>query len=274
MDSVTPETLRFSCFAAVFATMALWEIVAPRREPGIPRSSRWPANLAILALGALFSRLALSVLPLEMALIAQEKGLGLFNSFKVEPQAAFALSLLALDLTVWVQHVLFHAVPLLWRLHMVHHADPHVDFTTGVRFHPVEILISAGIKVAAVALLGPPVVAVLVFEIALNACAMFNHGNVRLMPGPDAFLRLFIVTPDMHRVHHSVLAREMNTNFGFGLSLWDRFFGTYRAQPTEGHERMTIGLSRFQGERRQSLWWLLALPFKVGPDLPVRPVGK
>ena len=184
------------------------------------------------------------------------------------------LSVVALDLVIYLQHVLFHAVPLLWRLHMVHHADLDFDTTTGVRFHPIEILLSLGIKAAAVVLLGAPAVAVLIFEVLLNATSLFNHGNVRLPAWLDRLLRLVVVTPEMHRVHHSVHPRETNSNFGFNLPWWDFLFGTYKAQPADGHEGMTVGLAQFRDERVERLHWMLLLPFlgRVG-DYPVNRRG-
>lgn len=196
-----------------------------------------------------------------MAGLAQERGWGLFNNYPVPYAAAVVLSILALDLVIYFQHVMFHAVPLLWRMHRMHHADLDFDLTTGVRFHPFEIVISLGIKIGAVALLGAPILAVLLFEILLNATSIFNHANWRLPLGLDRVLRWFVVTPDMHRVHHSVHRDETNSNFGFNLPWWDRVFGTYRAQPREGHERMTIGLTQFRDPRQLHLWRLLIQPF-------------
>jgi len=178
---------------------------------------------------------------------------------------AVIIGILFLDMVIYLQHLMFHAVPLLWRLHMVHHADLDIDVTTGLRFHPIEIFISMGIKVAAVAVIGPPVIAVLAFEVLLNGTAMFNHGNVHMPGGLDRVLRLFVVTPDMHRVHHSVTIRETNSNFGFNFPWWDRIFGTYRAQPVAGHKGMTIGLAQFRDPKRLTLLHLLVLPFTGYP---------
>jgi sterol desaturase/sphingolipid hydroxylase (fatty acid hydroxylase superfamily) len=196
-----------------------------------------------------------------MALVAGERGWGLLNNLDLAPAVSIVLSVLILDLAIYLQHVMFHAVPALWRLHMVHHADVDFDVTTGLRFHPLEIVLSMLIKLAAVALLGPPAVAVILFEVVLNATAIFNHGNVHLPTMVDRILRWIVVTPDMHRVHHSVKTLETNSNFGFNLPWWDRLLGTYRDQPEDGHEAMTIGLSQFQDRPRQSLHWLVAAPF-------------
>jgi sterol desaturase/sphingolipid hydroxylase (fatty acid hydroxylase superfamily) len=199
-----------------------------------------------------------------MALVAGERGWGLLNNVDLTPVVAVVVSVFVLDLLIYFQHVMFHAVPALWRLHMVHHADVDFDVTTGLRFHPLEIVLSMLIKLAAVALLGAPAVAVIIFEVVLNATAIFNHGNIRLPVAVDRVLRLIVVTPDMHRVHHSVKTPETNSNFGFNLPWWDRLLGTYRDQPEEGHEKMVIGLSQFQDRPRQSLPWLLAVPFTGG----------
>jgi len=196
-----------------------------------------------------------------MALVAAERGWGLLNNLDLNPVVSIVAAVLILDFFIYLQHVMFHAIPALWRLHMVHHADVDFDVTTGLRFHPVEIVLSMLIKLAAVAVLGPPAVAVIIFEVILNATAVFNHGNIRLPAAVDRVLRLIVVTPDMHRVHHSVKVAETNSNFGFNLPWWDRLLGTYRGQPEDGHEKMTIGLNQFQDKPRQGLLWLLALPF-------------
>ena len=197
-------------------------------------------------------RLTFPVVAVGLALVAQERGWGLFNVLDVPAWVAFLVSVLALDLAIYLQHVMFHAVPALWRLHRMHHADLEFDVTTGLRFHPIEILLSMGIKLAVVAALGPPAVAVLVFEVLLNATAMFNHSNIRIPAAIDRLLRLIVVTPDMHRVHHSIHPSETNSNFGFNLPWWDRLLGTYRPQPLDGHEAMTIGIEQFR--TRRDLW--------------------
>ena len=220
---------------SILAVMAAWEVAAPRRRREIPRLLRWSNNLGVVVIDTLLVRLSFPILAVGMAVLAAERGWGLLNVFAVPGWLAFIISLLLLDLAIYLQHVMFHAVPALWRLHRMHHADLEFDVTTGLRFHPVEILLSMGLKLGIVAALGPPAIAVLVFEILLNGTSMFNHSNVRLPLGLDRILRLFVVTPDMHRVHHSIHPHETNSNFGFNLPWWDRLLGTYRAQPREGH---------------------------------------
>ena len=244
--------IRLSFSVGVFIAMAMWEVVAPRRDRHAPLLIRWPSNLGIAVLDTVLVRLILPTAAVGFALVVQAKGWGLFNAFDMTHGIAFIVSVIVLDLLIYFQHVLFHAVPALWRLHRMHHADLEFDVTTGLRFHPVEILLSMGIKLAAIAALGPPAVAVLAFEVLLNTTSLFNHGNVRIPVGLDQVLRWFVVTPDMHRVHHSILPNETNSNFGFNLPWWDRLFGTYRAQPKEGHENMTIGIEQFR--TRRDLW--------------------
>lgn len=245
-------TLRLAAFLGVLAAMALWEVAAPRRRREIPRLLRWSSNLGVVVIDTILVRLTFPVVAVGLALMAEERGWGLFNVFDLPSGVAFIVSILALDLAIYLQHVMFHAVPALWRLHRMHHADLEFDVTTGLRFHPVEILMSMGIKLAVVAALGPPAVAVLVFEIILNASAMFNHSNIDIPRPVDSLLRLIIVTPDIHRVHHSVDPVETNSNFGFNLPWWDRLLGTYRAQPAKGHEDMEIGIEQFR--TRRDLW--------------------
>ncbi|NNE52458.1 MAG: sterol desaturase family protein [Sulfitobacter sp.] len=249
-------------FVAILLAMALWEVAAPRRRVEIPRLLRWSNNLALVVLDAALVRLVFPVVAVSFALIATEEGWGLFNLVAVPGGLAILLSVLAFDLAIFLQHVMFHAVPALWRLHRMHHADLAFDVTTGLRFHPVEILISMGIKLALVLVLGPPAIAVLIFEVLLNATAMFNHSNIRLPAGVDRMLRLFLVTPDMHRVHHSVIPSETNSNFGFNLPWWDRLLGTYRAQPEAGHEGMTIGIQQFRTSRDLWLDQMLIQPLR------------
>ncbi len=264
------ENIRLGFFAAVLLVMAVWEAMAPRRRTTAGKSLRWFSNLGLVCLNTLIVRLILPLGLVSVAMIGQERGWGLLNNFQFPNWLAMAIAVVALDFVIYLQHVLFHAVPLLWRVHMVHHADLDIDVTTGVRFHTVEILLSMGIKSATVVLLGAPALAVLLFEILLNATSMFSHGNVRLSPWLDRMLRLFLVTPDMHRVHHSAIVAETNSNFGFNLPWWDFLFGTYRAQPAHGHEGMTIGLSQFQDERVKRLDWILALPLLGDPgDYPI-----
>jgi sterol desaturase/sphingolipid hydroxylase (fatty acid hydroxylase superfamily) len=231
----------------------------------ISKTARWFANLAIISFNAALVRLLFPVLPVALALLAQKKGWGLLNYFDAPYWFAVIAGVIALDLVIYLQHVMFHAVPALWRLHMMHHADLDFDLTTGLRFHPIEIVLSTGIKLAAVVVFGPPLLGVLLFEVLLNATAMFNHGNIRIPISIDRVLRFFVVTPDMHRVHHSVVIKETNSNFGFNLPWWDRLLGTYRDQPAAGHQEMTIGLSQFRDAKRLTLPWMLALPFTGEP---------
>jgi len=221
--------------------------------------------LAIIALNPVSVHLVFPILPVGMALIAAERNWGLLNNLDLPFWLETAVGVPAVDLTVYFQHVLHHAVPLLWRLHMVHHADLDYDLTTGLRFHPVEIIVSMALKLAAVAALGPSALAVSIFEITLNATAMFNHSNIHIPIGIDRLLRLAVVTPDMHRVHHSVIIRETNSNYGFNLPWWDRLLGTYKVQPEQGHDGMTIGLSQFREPIRLTLPRLLILPFVGDP---------
>ena len=238
--------IRLSCFFGVFAVMAVWELLAPRRRLSQSKGRRWLNNLELVVFNTALLRLIFPLAAVGVAASAELNGWGLFNRVAVPAWLALSASVIILDAVIYLQHVMFHAVPLFWRLHRVHHADLDFDVTTGSRFHPVEILLSMLIKFAVIVLLGPPIVAVVVFEVLLNATAMFNHSNVRLPLALDAVLRWLIVTPDMHRVHHSHLGHETNSNFGFNLSVWDRLFGTYRGQPEEGHEGMVIGIDTFR----------------------------
>ena len=255
-------TIRLGFFLGSFAVMALWELAAPRRALTQSKAVRWANNLGLVFLNTFLLRLAFPAAAVGMALFAREQGWGLLNHFQVPYALAVIGAVVALDFFIWLQHVMVHAVPALWRLHRVHHADLDYDVTTGARFHPLEILLSMLIKFAVIMVLGPPVLAVILFEILLNATSMFNHSNVRIPEGVDRVLRLFVVTPDMHRVHHSVEDDETNSNFGFNLPWWDRLLGTYRAQPRAGHEGMTIGIHTFR-ESRQCSWLtgILAMPF-------------
>jgi sterol desaturase/sphingolipid hydroxylase (fatty acid hydroxylase superfamily) len=234
--------IRLAFFLGVFALVGLWEVVAPRRALTPSKVTRWASNLALLALNTLLLRLLFPLAAAGIAAFCVANGWGLLNHFKVPFWIALPVAVIAMDFVIWLQHVLVHAVPLLWRLHRVHHADLDYDVTTGARFHPIEVVLSMLIKFAAITVLGPPVLAVVIFEVLLNATAMFNHGNIRLPAGIDRVLRWSVVTPDMHRVHHSVDDDETNSNFGFNLPWWDRLFGTYRAQPRAGHVAMAIGI--------------------------------
>jgi sterol desaturase/sphingolipid hydroxylase (fatty acid hydroxylase superfamily) len=254
--------VRLGAFFGIFALMALWEAAAPRRGRLLPRLARWPHNLALVALNGVILRLAFPMAAVGFAALAAERGWGLLNAFEVPAWAAIPASVIALDLAIWLQHVMFHAVPALWRLHRVHHADPDFDVTTGARFHPVEILLSMLIKFAVIAVLGAPAVAVLAFEVLLNATAMFNHANLRLPARVDALLRWVLVTPDMHRIHHFVEVAEANSNFGFNVPWWDRLFGTYREAARLPQERMAIGVQGLTGRAEcVRLPGLLAIPF-------------
>ena len=256
--------IRTSIFLAILLAMALWEVAAPRRRREIPRLLRWTNNLGVVVIDTLLVRLTFPVVAVGLALLAEERGWGLFNVFDVPAWIAVIVAILALDLAIYLQHVMFHAVPALWRLHRMHHADLEFDVTTGLRFHPVEILLSMGIKLAVVAALGPPAMAVLIFEVLLNGTAMFNHSNIRIPLAIDRVLRWFVVTPDMHRVHHSIHPSETNSNFGFNVPWWDRLLGTYKAQPRDGHEAMTIGIEQFRTRRDLWLDRMLIQPVK-GP---------
>lgn len=264
--------LRLGGFASIFAAMALWELLAPRRRQAFGRTRRWPSNIGVVVLDTLLVRLLFPITAVGVALLAEQHGWGLFHAQSAPAWLAVIASVILLDLAIYLQHVLFHAVPVLWRLHRMHHADLEFGVTTGARFHPIEILLSMGIKIGVVAALGAPAVAVLIFEVLLNATSMFNHGNVRLPERFDCVLRWLVVTPDMHRVHHSVLPRETNSNFGFNLPWWDRLFGTYRAQPAAGHDGMTIGIEQFRDPRELRLDRMLLQPFR--DDVRLYPLGQ
>jgi sterol desaturase/sphingolipid hydroxylase (fatty acid hydroxylase superfamily) len=253
--------IRLGVFVGILAAMALAETLAPRRTLSVARGFRWLNNIALIMVGTGLLRVVFPFLAVAFAGMAQANGWGLFNQVAAPYWVAVLASFVALDFAIYLQHRLFHAVPLFWRLHMVHHADPDIDASTGVRFHPIEIVLSMLIKFAAIALLGAPALAVMLFEIVLNATSVFSHANWRLSLGLDRALRTVLVTPDMHRVHHSVIRRETDSNFGFNFSFWDRLCGTYRPQPEAGHDAMTIGLPHYQQQRRQGLVWMLLLPF-------------
>ena len=255
--------IRVGFFALVFTLIALWELVSPRRALKLTRKLRWTSNLGIVLLNTLIVRVAFPTAAVGMATLSVERSWGLLNNYSVPFWLAVPLAVVAMDFVIWLQHVMVHAVPALWRLHRVHHADLDYDLTTGTRFHPLEIVLSMGIKFATISLLGAPVLAVVVFEVVLSACATFNHGNIRLPEGLDRALRWFLVTPDMHRVHHSVEIDETNSNFGFNLTWWDRLFGTYREQPRAGQLGMTIGLLNHTDPQEVArLPGMLMMPFK------------
>ena len=264
--------IRLASFALVFAAVALWERLAPRRPQVVPRAARWPSNLGLAAVNAALVRLVFPVTAVSLAMAVESQGAGLLRALAMPVWLALPVAFVLLDLAIYLQHVLFHSVPLLWRLHRMHHADVEFDVSNGLRFHPLEMLLSMAIKLAVIAALGAPPAAVLAFELVLNAAAMFNHGNVALPTSWDRLLRWFIVTPDMHRVHHSSVPEEMHTNFGFNLPWWDRWFGTYRAQPRGGHVDMQLGLAMFRDAPWQRLHKLLQLPW-IGPVGPLRGAG-
>lgn len=256
--------IRLAAFASIFTIMALWEVLAPRRKQVIERTTRWPSNIGVVVLDTAVVRILFPTTAVGFALFAEAKGFGLLNVWQVPYALAVVVAVIVLDFVIYLQHVLFHAVPVLWRLHRMHHADLEFDLTTGARFHPIEIALSMVIKLAVIAALGPPAVAVLIFEVLLNATAMFNHSNVRFPERIDRLLRWVVVTPDMHRVHHSIVVRETNSNFGFNLPWWDCLFGTYRAQPEAGHERITIGVEEIRDASEQRLDRMLTQPFRAG----------
>ena len=257
--------IRLAAFALVFGAVALWEYAAPRRNALYGRRARWPHNLGLLLVDGVVARLLAPGAVIGVALAAEERGWGLLNLVPLPSWAAFVIGIVLLDLAIYFQHVMFHAVPALWRLHRVHHADQDFDVTTGTRFHPIEILLSIVVKCAAVAAIGASAVAVLVFEVLLNATAMFNHANASLPRWAEPWVRWLLVTPDMHRVHHSVLYDESSSNFGFNLPWWDRLFGTYRPQPRLGHDAMTIGVDAFRSPEDLRLDQLLVQPFRDTP---------
>ena len=257
------KTIRMSFFIGMLLLMGLWEVLAPRRALTVSKVLRWANNLGLVFFNTWLLRLIFPAAAVGVAGFAASQGWGLLNYFDAPFLVAVLISVIAMDFVIYLQHVLVHAVPALWRLHRVHHADPDFDVTTGSRFHPIEILLSMLIKFATIVVIGPPILAVVIFEVLLNATAMFNHANVRLPLAVDRVVRLFVVTPDMHRVHHSIEDDEANSNFGFNLPWWDRLFGTYRAQPRAGHTGMTIGIRKYR-EVKDVSWFtgLLTLPFK------------
>jgi len=257
--------IRLVSFLLIFGAVVYWEHRSPRRSLSTPKKARWISNLSFTVGNPALIRLVFPVLAIDTALIAQQRSWGLLNILDWPLWAEFILGVAILDLVVYLQHVMFHAVPLLWRLHMMHHADLDYDLTTGLRFHPIEMVLSMVLKMTVIVALGAPVAAVLTFEVLLNGMAMFNHGNIAIPTAIDKWLRYLVVTPDMHRVHHSVIIRETNSNYGFNLSVWDRLFGTYCDQPQKGHTAMTIGLSQFRDGKKLSLPWLIILPFTGDP---------
>jgi len=260
-----PDALRFTVFLTLLAAFALAEAIWPRRPLTTAKQHRWFSNLSLTALNSALLRLVALIVPAAptaVAALAQSRGWGLFNLFQVGGWLELATSLLLLDLLIYLQHRLFHRMPICWRLHRMHHTDLDLDVSSGIRFHPLEILLSLAIKLVAVVMLGCSPLSVLTFEILLNATSLFSHANLRIPAALDQWMRLALVTPDMHRVHHSVIVRETNSNYGFNLSCWDRLFGSYRAQPRDGHDRMTIGLKQWRNPVELGLGSLLQIPFQ------------
>ena len=253
--------IRLAFFGGIFLIIGFAELLVPRRTLTTSKKSRWFANIGIVFINTFLLRLLFPAGAVGISIWIGLHGWGIFNLVQWPLWVEVVLTVILLDVVIYIQHVMFHALPVLWRLHMMHHADMDYDLTTGTRFHPIEIIISMGIKAGAITLLGAPVIGVIIFEILLNGAAMFNHGNFFIPLGLDRVLRLLVVTPDMHRVHHSVFPSETNSNFGFNLPWWDRLFGTYRPQPMKGHEQMTIGLNQFRDPSRLTLLWMIALPF-------------
>lgn len=254
--------IRLGVFASLLVVLLLAETVWPRKNRVERRVTRWRTNLALTVIDGIALRIFVPLAAVGSAAWAAQNNWGLFNLINTSTLAAIIISVIILDMMIYWQHVATHKIPILWRFHQVHHADRDIDVTTGVRFHPIEICLSMVYKMACVLILGAPVAAVIIFELILNGCALFNHANLRLPKWLDRILRIFIVTPDMHRVHHSTLAHETNSNYGFSLSLWDRLFGSYINQPSAGHNAMKIGLSEYQDDRPHKIFWSLTVPFK------------
>ncbi len=254
--------IRLGAFLGVLGTMIAWEWIAAKRARPATRTRRWPGNLGVAVLDTIVTRVIAPTGAVGFAMLAHARGWGLLAHTEWPAELEVLLAVLVLDLAIYAQHYLFHHVPMFWRLHRMHHADVDVDVTTGARFHPFEILMSLGLKFVVIVALGAPALSVLIFEVLLNATAMFNHSNVRVPPAVERLLRLLIVTPDMHRIHHSVLRRETDSNFGFNLPWWDKLFGTYRKEPEAGHQDMTLGLDEFREAGEQRLDRMLTQPFR------------
>jgi sterol desaturase/sphingolipid hydroxylase (fatty acid hydroxylase superfamily) len=266
--------IRFGAFAVVFILLCIWELRSPRRTGALSRRQRWPGNIGIVVVNTLLARLFFPVAAVGVAIAGEAHGWGLLQAYLDLPRWLEVMAaIVALDLAIYLQHVLFHFVPTLWRLHRMHHADLGLDVTTGARFHPIEILLSILFKVAVVAALGAPAVAVVIFEIMLNASSMFNHANVRIPDLVERWLRLLVVTPDMHRIHHSIKKHETNSNFGFNLPIWDRMFGTYRAEPEDGEAGLTFGIEHFREPTELRLARLLTQPFRT-PRASMAPIAE
>lgn len=263
--------MRFGVFFGILVLIRVWETLAPCRRPAAPQVMRWFSNVGLLVVGTAMLRAIFPLAAVGVATIAQAQQWGLFYLITLAPWQTIVLSIIFLDFATYLQHILFHTLPILWRFHKIHHADLDFDVTTGLRFHPIEILLSMVGKATIVVLLGAPAVAVLMFELILNATSMFNHGNVRLPANLEPVLRLGIVTPDMHRIHHSSLVAETNSNFGFNIPWWDHLFGTYRASPAIGHQEMPLGLAEYENDLRMAqLPWMLLCPLFQKPGTPVK----
>lgn len=256
--------IRLAFFAAVFAIVAVAEVLRPRRRLVAAKQKRWINNILLSVTDAVVLRIVFPLFPVGVAVFCKESGWGMLNYFHFPPWIAVICGVVLLDLTIYWQHKLFHSVPVFWRLHKVHHIDQDIDVTTGLRFHPLEIILSMMIKMAAVAAIGAPPVSVVIFEILLNGTTMFNHGNLFIPLAADRLVRRLIVTPDMHRVHHSVIVKETNSNYGFNFSWWDRLFGTYRPEPEKGHLQMKIGLNGYFDPKYLQLPQMLIIPFVSG----------
>jgi len=261
MPEFTEPQIRLGIFISLFIALAALEFFAPRRMPKPVKAKRWFTNWAIVVIDSFVLRLVFASAAVGAALWANTNGYGLFNIVSMPEWLAILISFVVLDFSIWAAHVASHKIPLLWKIHRMHHSDVDMDVTTAIRFHPIEILLSMLLKTIIVIVIGAPAESVLIFEIVLNGAAMFNHSNLKLPLAMDHILRIFIVTPDMHRVHHSIVHDETDSNYGFNLAVWDRLFGTYIAQPKEGHDEMTIGISEWQDERPTGLWWTLKVPF-------------
>lgn len=265
--------IRLSSFAGIFLIMAMLEIAMPRKQRVLGKGQRWFTNISLVLVNTLALRLIMPILAVGMAHYAAEQGWGLLAFVNLPIWVEIIVAFILLDMLIYAQHIAFHKVPILWRFHKVHHADRDLDVTSGARFHPVEAVLSMAYKLVCIALIGPAAFAVFLFEVVLNAASMFNHANVRLPLRLDRLLRLLIVTPDMHRVHHSVIERETNSNYSFFLTIWDRMFRTYTAQPEKGHDGMTVGLSEYQDSKPANLIWSLLVPFKTNKDDPIKTGG-
>jgi len=265
--------VRLSSFAGIFLIMAMLEIAMPRKQRVLGKGQRWFTNISLVIVNTLALRLIMPILAVGMANYAAGQGWGLLVLVNMPIWVEIIVAFILLDMLIYAQHIAFHKVPVFWRFHKVHHADRDLDVTSGARFHPIEAVFSMAYKLLCIALIGPAAFAVFLFEVVLNAASMFNHANVRLPLGLDRLLRLFIVTPDMHRVHHSVIERETNSNYSFFLTIWDRMFRTYTAQPEKGHDGMTVGLSEYQDSKPANLIWSLLVPFKPNKDSPTKTGG-